>query len=328
MNRLFKPLSTVALALALGALAAPTFADQGTWPTRPIHVIVPGGPGSVSDTQARWLTARLTPLLGQALIVDNKPGAGGNIGTELGAHSPADGYTLTIVHQGTMAFNPHLYSRPGYKPLVDFAPITYLGVNPLLLAVSLNVPASSVTELVNLAKAKPGQLNFGSPGIGTPPHMASELFRRSAGVDAVHIPYKGGGDSMAALIAGQVTFSIEGTASQLPQAVAGRIRPLAVTGPRRLAALPDVPTMAEAGYPGAEYMAWTGIAAPAGTPKTIVDRMYREIAKVLATPEAQEWFKAAGAEPQAITPEAFSAIIRADYVKWGKIINDAGIRVE
>lgn len=313
---------------AMAGVAASAVAQDAAWPTKAIRIIVPSGAGSVSDAQARWLSARLAPLLAQPVIVENKPGAGGNIGTEMGARSAPDGYTLTIVHQGTMAFNPHLYSRPGYEPLTDFAPITYLGVNPLLLAVYPGAPVTTVAELVQLAKSKPGLLNFGSPGIGTPPHMASELFKRAAGIDVVHIPYKGGGESMAALLAGQITFSIEGTYTQLPQAVAGRSRPLAVTGPRRLPSLPDVPTMAEAGFPGAEYLAWSGIAAPANTPKPIIDRIYREISKVLATDEAREWFGAAGADPRAVPPEVFAATIRADDAKWGKIIRDLGIRIE
>ena len=326
-----RTISLLMTALVLATVAAPhvaALAQDTAWPTRPVRIIVPSGPGSVTDAQARWLSARLAPLLGQSVIVDNHPGAGGNIGTTLGSHSAPDGYTLTIVHQGTMAFNPHLYSKLAFDPLTDFAPITYLGVNPLLLAVSLNVPATSVAELVKLAKAKPSELNFGSPGIGTPPHMASELFKRAAGIDVVHVPYSGGGPAMTALIAGVITFSIEGTATQVPQALAGRVRPLAVTGPRRLALLPDVPTMAEAGYPGAEYLAWTGIAAPARTPKRIVDRIYSEISKVLATDEAREWFGAAGADPRADPPDVFAATIRADYAKWGKIIREAGIRID
>jgi tripartite-type tricarboxylate transporter receptor subunit TctC len=324
----FRFIGTIALAITTALLAPAAAAQSSAWPSRPIHLIVPGGPGSVSDAQARWLAAHLEPLLGQPIVVDNRPGAGGNVGTQLGAQSTPDGYTLTIVHQGTMVFNPHLYAHPGYQPLVDFAPITYLGVNPLLLAVPTSVPVTSVAELVRLAKEKPGQLNFGSPGIGTPPHMAAELFKRAAAIDVQHIPYKGGGESMNALLGGQVTFSIEGTAAQLPQALAGRLRPLAVTGPVRLAALPNVPTMAEAGFPAAEYMAWTGIAAPSKTPRPVIDRLQAGIAKILATDEAKEWFRNSGAEPNAISPEAFTATIRADDVKWGKVIRDAGIRVE
>jgi tripartite-type tricarboxylate transporter receptor subunit TctC len=304
------------------------FAVDAVWPTKPVRIIVPGGPGGVTDIRARWLADRLMPALGQSVIVENKPGAGGNIGTEMGARSAPDGYTLTIIHQGTMAINPHLYSRLGYDPLADFAPITHLGVGPLLLTVNLEVPAASVAALVQLAKAKPGQLNFGSPGTGTPPHLAGELFKHVAGIDVVHVPYNGGGQSATALISGQVSFMIEGLSVVLPLVKAGRLRPLAVTGPRRVASLPDVPTMAEAGLPSYEFIGWVGISAPAATPKPIIDRLYREIGKILATAEARDWFGAIGAEPLADTPEAFAAAIRAEHVKWGRVIREAGIRIE
>lgn len=185
---------TCSLALLSFSLAAachgPAAAEEAPWPTKAVRILVPGGPAGVTDIRARWLAERLAPLLGQSVIVENKPGAGGNVGMEMGAHSAPDGYTLTIVHQGVMTVNPHLYSRLGYDPLVDFAPITYLGVGPLLLAVHPDVPVSTVAELVQLAKAKPGQLNFGSPGIGTPPHLAGELFKRAAGIDTVEEQYR------------------------------------------------------------------------------------------------------------------------------------------
>jgi tripartite-type tricarboxylate transporter receptor subunit TctC len=320
------------IALLVSAFAVAThpsaFAVDAVWPTKPVRVIVPGGPGGVIDIRARWLADRLMPALGQSVVVENKPGAGGNIGTEMGARSAPDCYTLTFVHQGTMAINPHLYSHLGYDPLTDFAPITHLGVGPLLLTVNADVPAATVAELVRLAKAKPGQLNFGSPGTGTPPHLAGELFKRVAGIDVVHVPYNGGGQSATALISGQVSFMIEGLSVVLPLVKAGRLRPLAVTGPRRVASLPDVPTMAEAGLPSYEFIGWVGISAPAATPKPIIDRLYREIGKILATAEARDWFGAIGAEPLADTPEAFAAAIRAEHVKWGRVIREAGIRIE
>ena len=324
MNRRF------AMLVSAFVVATPTsaFAVDAAWPAKPVRIIVPAGAGGVPDIRARWLADRLMTALGQSVFVENKPGAGGNIGTEMGARSAPDGYTLTIVHQGTMAINPHLYSRLGYDPLADFTPITHLGIGPLLLTVNPDVPASTVAELVQLAKAKPGQLNFGSPGIGTPPHLAGELFKRVAGIDVVHVPYNGGGQSATALISGQVSFMIEGLSVVLPLVKAGRLRPLAVTGPRRVALLPDVPTMAEAGLPACEFVGWVGISAPAATPKPIIDRLYREISKVLATTEARDWFGAVGAEPLADTPEAFAAAIRAEHAKWGKVIREAGIRIE
>ena len=320
------------IALLVSALVVATsrsaFAVDAAWPTKPVRIIVPGGAGGVLDIRARWLADRLMPALGQSVVVENKPGAGGNIGTEMGARSAADGYTLTLIHLGTMTVNPHLYSRLGYDPLADFTPITHLGIGPLLLAVNPEVAAATVAELVQLAKAKPGQLNFGSPGIGTPPHLAGELFKRVAGIDVVHVPYNGGGQSATGLLSGQVSFMIEGLSVQLPLVKAGRLRPLAVTGSRRVASLPDVPTMAEAGFPAYEYIGWVGIAAPAATPKPIIDRLYREISKVLATTEARDWFGAVGMEPIADAPEAFAASIRAEHAKWGKVIREAGIRIE
>lgn len=316
--------ATFATAIHLLAMAA-----EAPWPAKqPIRIIVPGGAGGVIDIRARWLADRLAPALGQTVIVENKPGAGGNVGMEMGARSAPDGYTLVLIHQGVMTANPHLYSRPGYNALTDFAPITHLGVGPLLLAVNPDVPARSVADLVQLAKSKPGQLSFGSPGIGTPPHLAGELFKHMAGIDVVHVSYRGGGQAVTDLVGGHISFTIEGLNVQLPQVNAHRLRPLAVTGPRRVSALPDVPTMAEAGFPDYEFIGWVGIAAPAATPRPIVERLYREIGAILATAEAREWFGAVGADPVADTPDEFSASIRAEYAKWSKVIRDAGIKIE
>ena len=324
MNRL---MALLAFSL-LATLDLPAAADETPWPAKPVRILVPGGAGGVTDIRARWLAERLAPRIGQSVIVENKPGAGGNLGMEMGARSAPDGYTLIIIHQGVMTVNPHLYSRPGYDPLADFAPITQLGVGPLLLAVHPDVLANSVAELVQLAKAKPGQLNFGSPGIGTPPHLAGELFKRAAGIDTVHVPYKGGGQAVSDLIAGHISYSIEGLTVQLPQVKAGRLRALAVTSPQRVASLPDVPTMAEAGLAGAEFQGWVGIAAPAATPKTIVARLYRDISGILATAEARAWFAEFGADARADPPDVFAAAIRAEHAKWGRVIREAGIKLE
>jgi len=322
----FIKLFVAALAATVHVLAA---AEGSAWPAgQPIRLIVPGSAGGVIDVRARWLAVRLAPVLGQSVIVENKPGAGGNIGTQVGAHSAPDGYTLTIIHTGTMTVNPHLYSRPGYDPLADFIPITHLGVAPLLLAVHPGVPAYSAAELVRLAKANPGQLSFGSPGIGTPPHLAGELFKRMAGIDTVHVAYRGGGQAVTDLIGGQITYSIEGLTVQLPQVKAGLLRPLAVTGRRRVPSLPDVPTMAEAGLPGYELEGWVGVAVPAATPKPIVERLYRAMHNILTSAEAREWFAEVGADPGADAPDAFAASIRAEHAKWGKLIRDGGIKLE
>lgn len=324
--RRFITLFTAALAATIHVLAA---AGDAPWPAKqPIHIIVPGGPAGVIDIRARWLADRLALALGQRVFVENRPGAGGNIGTEMGAHSAPDGYTLTIIHTGTLTVNPHLYSRLGYDPLADFTPITRIGIAPLLLAVHPDVRAYTAGDLVQLAKEKPGKLSFGSPGIGTPPYLAGELFKQMTGIDTVHVPYKGGGQAVADLIAGHITYSIEGLTVQMPQVKAGLLRPLAVTGPRRVPSLPDVPTMTEAGVPGYEFEGWVGIAVPAATPKPIVDRLYREMRNILTTAEAREWFAAVGAEPGADAPDAFAASIRAEHAKWGKLIKESGIKLE
>jgi len=300
----------------------------GAWPTRPLRIIVPGGPGGVIDIRARWIAQRIAVPLGQAVVVDNRPGAGGNVGTEAGARSEPDGHTLTLIHQGTMTVNPHLYARPGYDALADFTPVARLGLGPLLLAVHPALPCTSPADLVEQARAQPGRLNYGSPGIGTPPHLAVELFKRAAQIEVVHVPYKGGGQAAADLVAGHVQFAIESLNVLLPHVQAGRLRALATTGPRRVAALAGVPTMAEAGWPQCEFIGWTGLGVPSATPPAIVERLYRVIHGVLDTLEAREWFGAIGAEPGDVPPEEFARDIRAEHAKWGKVIREAGIRLE
>lgn len=314
---------------AAAALPAPLLrAQDARWPNRPVHLVVTGTAGGVVDLRTRWLAERLAPALGQPIVVDNKPGAGGNVGMAEVARSAADGYTVAMVHQGTMAINPHLYARAGYDPLADFAPVTRMGMGPLLMASHPDLPVRSVAELIQLAKAKPGQLKFGSPGIGTPPHLAGELFLHMAGITATHVPYKGGGEALRDLLAGHLNFSIEGFTVQLPQVKAGRLRALATTGAQRSPAVPELPTIAEAGVPGYEYIGWSGLAVPAATPKAIVQRLYDEIAKIYATAEARAWFASLAAEPGGHTPEEFAAFIRAEHAKWGRVIRDAGIRLE
>jgi tripartite-type tricarboxylate transporter receptor subunit TctC len=311
----------------LSPIAAP--AQDAPWPSKPLRIIVPGGAGGVTDIRARWLAQRLSPALGQSVVVENKAGAGGNIGTELAARSAPDGYTLLMVHHGTMAVNPHLYARTGYDPLTDFVPLTRIGgAGPLLLAVHPDSPAKSVSDLVRMAKDKPGQLSFGSPGVGTPPHMAGELFKRLAGIDAVHVPYKGGGQAATDLVAGHVNWTFEGTNVQMPLVKEGRLRALAVTTRERLLALPDVPTMAEAGVAGYEFTGWNGIAVPAGTPQPIVQRLYSEIGKILGSAEARDYFGNLGLGTGGESPDAFAALIRADHEKWGRIVKQAGLKAE
>jgi tripartite-type tricarboxylate transporter receptor subunit TctC len=311
--------------LAPGVLLA----QEPQWPAKPLRIIVPGGAGGIVDLRARWLAPRMAAALGQSVVVENKTGAGGNIGTEMAARSAPDGYTLVIVHHGTMAVNPHLYARTGYDTLKDFIPLTRIGgASALVLAVAADSPARSVTDLVRMARDKPGQLSFGSPGIGTPPHMAGELFKRMAGIDAIHAPYKGGAQAANDLMAGHVDWTFDGTAVQLPLVKAGRTRALAVTGRERVAGLPDVPTLTEAGLPGYEFTAWTGIALPAGTPPQVVSRLHAEISKILGSAEAGEYFSTLGLTAGADAMDAFAAQIRAEHARWGDIIKQTGLKAE
>ena len=314
-------IATLGLAAVLGAHAA-----DAPWPAKPVHIIVPGGPGGVVDLRARWLADRLSASLGQPFIVDNKPGAGGNVGTAMGARSPADGYTLTMIHQGTMAVNPHLYAHPGYEPLRDFIPLTRVGFGPLLLAVNPSLPVRSVKELVELARKR--RLSYGTPGTGTPPHLAVQLFLRSQGIEATHVPYKGGGQALSDLIAGTTDFEIEGLTVLMPQANAGLVRAIAITGDERSSACPDVPTMREAGIAGYDYFGWVGIALPAATPRPIVERVHEAIARELRSEAARQWFATFAADPTPDTPERLAAIIRQESERFGQLILDTGIKAE
>jgi tripartite-type tricarboxylate transporter receptor subunit TctC len=296
------------------------------YPTKAVRLIVPGAAGSATDLRARWLAPRLSAALGQPIVVDNRPGGGGTIATEVAARSAPDGYTLLIVHQGTLALNPHIYPRLGYDAISSFAPISLLGTSPLLLAVHPGVPVTSVAGLVSLARQKPGQLNYGSPGTGTPPHIAAELFKRMAAIDAAHVPYKSGAAALLDLTGGRLTYTFDNAVVQLPSVKAGKIRALAVTSAKRVAALPDIRTIAESGLPGYDYSAWQGVVAPAATAQPVVSRVNAEIVRIMATAEARDWFAELGGEPTSDTPREFAAFIKAEHARWGPVIREAGIR--
>jgi tripartite-type tricarboxylate transporter receptor subunit TctC len=317
----------VTLLVLIGLVKVDPAASQ-TYPSGPIRIIAPGPPGSPRDIRARWVADKLGPAIGQVVIVDNRPGAGGNIGMEAAAKSAPDGRTLAIVDVGTLAQNPHLYDRTGYNALADFIPVIRLVESPLLLAVSSELSVHTVDDLVRLARQKPGQLSFGSGGIGTPPHLAAELFNRVAKIDVLHVPYKGSPPALNDLVAGRLAYVIDNIGLLLPQVTPGKIRALAITGSKRIDAAPGVPTLAEVGFPEYEYTPWMGIAVPAGTPREIVDRLNAELSRALQEPSAQSWFKAQGGTIVADTPEAFAETVRFEHARWGKIIREAHIKAE
>jgi len=314
--------------LALLLTFAAGVAAAQAYPSQPVRIIAPAPPGSPVDIRARWAAQQLSPVLGQPVLVDNKPGAGGNIGAAAAAKSAPDGHTLVLVHQGIVAVNPHLYADPGFDPLRDFAAITRLVDTTLVLMVPHASALKSVADLVRAAREQPGKLSYSSSGIGTPPHLAAALFVHLAGIEATHIPYKGATPSLTDLLAARVDFSIDSPSSHGPHVKAGRLRPLAVSGRGRLPAFPDVPTMAEAGVAGYEYGAWIGLLAPAGTPQAIVQRLNRELVRAVRSDAGREWFAAQGGVAVGDAPEAFAAYIRAEHAKWGRIIREAGIKAE
>ena len=318
----------LALLLALVGVALMPTAHSQQYPSGTIRIIAPGPPGSPRDIRARWVAEQLTSALSQPVMVDNRAGAGGNIGMEAAAKSAPDGRTLVIVDTGTLAMNPHLYDRTGYDALADFIPVVRLVEAPLMLAVRADLPARSVADLISLARSKPGQLSYGSPGVGTPPHLAGELFKRTAQVDVAHVPYKGASPALTDLMAGRIDYMIDNVGLLSQQVAAGKIRALAITSAKRVASAPDVPTMAEAGLPGYEFTAWMGVAVPVGTPTAIVQRLNAELVRALRTPGGQTWFESQGGEVVADSPEAFAQIVRSEHASWRQVIQDARIRAE
>ena len=318
--------ATLALSPLVLSLCAAAWAQQ--YPTKAVRIVVPAGPGSATDVRARFIADKLTPVLGQSVVVENRAGGGGSIGTEAVVKAAPDGYSLALSHQGTIAINPHLYPKLGYDTLTDLAHVTRISLNPLMMAVSPSLGARTLAEVVKLAKEKPGQMNYGSPGSGTPPHMATELLKRAAGIEAAHIPFKSGAAALTELMAGRLAFTLDSIAVQAPAVKGGKVRAVAVTGPRRLAAWPDVPTVTEAGVPGYEYLSWMGISAPGATPRPVVMRLNADLRRVLATGESREWFGAQGAEPGNDTPEEFLAYVREEHTKWGRVVREAGIKAD
>ena len=301
---------------------------QPAYPNKPIVLIVPSTPAGVLDAVARILANGLTQQLGQQVIIDNKPGAGGNIGAEAAAKAPADGYTLFIGFNATHGANPALFGKLAYDPVKDFAPVSLLAAVPNIISVNPSTSVHSLAELVALAKAKPKQLSYASSGNGTSTHLAAELFKARADIDIMHVPYRGSAPAVADVVAGHVPVIVDSVVSSVSQVKAGKLRGLATTSPRRLAVLPDLPTVAESGFPGFEVTAWLGVLAPAGTPSEIVNQLNAHILKVMSLPATHERMAKLGAEITTSTPEQFAAHIKSEIAKLGKVIRDAKIKVD
>ncbi len=307
-------------------LALPVSAQ--TYPDRPIRLVVPFPPGGGSDITGRTIAQKLGEALGQQIIVDNRGGAGGNIGTDIVAKAAPDGYTICMALSGPFSINGSLMGKLPFDPLKDFALITLAGATPNLLVAHPSVPAQSVKELIALAKASPGKLNFASSGVGTPAQLAGELFNTMAGVKLVHVPYKGAAPALTDLLAGQVQLMFSTMPPALPQVKAGKLKALAVTSAKRSLTTPELPTIAEAALPGFEAITWYGMAAPAGTPAAIVKKLNAEVVKLLHLPEVKERLLATGTEASGTSPEEFAAYIKSEIVKWAKVVKASGARVD
>lgn len=318
----------IACLAALLVGSAQLMAETDPWPTRPVRLVVPFAPGGGNDILARVVSEGLMKSLGQPFVVDNRPGAGGNIGAESVAKSAPDGYTLLVVPQAILNFNPHLYAKVGFDPLKDFDAVALLGVAPLVLVVNAELPVHSVAELIALAKAKPDALAYGSSGPGTPHHLAPELFKFMTGVSILHVPYKGGAPAATDLMAGRVQMMLAPLNNVMPYLPTGKLRVLAVGGPKRIASLPSVPTMEEAGVANFNVEHWYGVVAPAGTPKHIIASLNKAITQVLGDPDVVKKIDLQGMEPATATPEQMTAMIRTGLDLWGGVIKKANLKPE
>jgi tripartite-type tricarboxylate transporter receptor subunit TctC len=324
-------MKTMRLGWTLAAVlcaCTPPLAVAQAYPTKPIRLVVPYPPGGGNDTLARLFSQKLTEAWGQQIVVDNRPGAGTTIGSALAARAVPDGYTILLSSVASHAVAPNLYSKPGYDPIRDFAPITLLAIAPTVLCVNPSVPVNSVKELVAMARAKPGDLKYASGGNGTPPHMAGVIFASMTGISLLHVPYKGGGPAIAGLIGGETNMMFDTAASILPHVRGGKLKGLAIARAERLSEYPNLQTFSEAGVPGYEVNAWYSMHAPAGTPQAVIDKWNRELVRILALPDIRERLKQLGSESVGNSPGEFAKFVRAESAKYAKAIKDAGIRVE
>lgn len=316
---------TLVLAVALFAMALPSLAQ--TWPNKTVKIVVPFPAGGPTDVLTRVLADKLGTQMGQPVVVENKPGAGGSIGADLVAKSAADGYTLVMATASTHSIGPYLGKLP-YDPVKDFTPIVWVGNATNLMVVSNHVPANSVQELIELARKDPGKLNYATSGIGTISHLTSELFASMAGVKLTHVPYKGTQQSIPDIMSGQVAILFDNIMTAQPNVKAGKVKALAISSAKRSALVPDIPTVAESGLPGFQSVVWFGLLGPASTPKAVVDRMNAEMNKALLLPEVQARFVQMGFEPAGGSAADFAQTIQRDAEKWSKVIRDAGVKPE
>jgi len=314
--------STLLVCLPLVAAA-----QAGGFPDKAIRIVVPFPPGGATDAAARLVAVKMSEYWGQPVVVDNRAGAGGNVGSDLVAKAPADGYTLVMGVTGSHAINTSLYSRMPYDPVADFVAISQVAVVPNVLVVHPSVPAKNLAELVALAKKEPGKLNYASLGNGTAAHLGMEMLKAEAGVDITHVPYKGSAPAVSDLLAGQVQMMVDGLPSALPHVKAGKLRAIALTSLRRSPSLPDLPTIAES-YPGFYADAWSGLFAPKGTPQPVVDKLSAEVQRILKLPEVREKLAALGAEPVGSTQAEFAAHVKKEIDKWAKVVKTSGAKVD
>ena len=326
MARFRIALPLLALGAVLAGSAAP--APAQSYPARPVKIIVPTPAGGPVDVMARLLANHLSPRLGQNFVVDNRPGAGNTIGSKEAALADPDGYTLLYSSASGLVLAPMLQKNAGYDPITSYDPIALVAASSNILVVHPAVPARSVQELVAYAKANPGKVNFSSGGIGVLPHLIGEMFKARAGIDVVHVPYRGGGPSINDVVAGQIDFTFEGTSVLLPLIQAGKLRALAVTSPNRVHELPDVPTMIESGFPGFSSTSWTGLLAPARTPPDVIARLNREINAAVQSADFKAALAKLSSEPLGGTPQDFTNLIKADIGKWQPIVNSLNLKTE
>jgi len=314
------------VAAVVVALAAQAALAQ-SWPAKPIRLVVPFAPGGSSEIIARSLAAQLSTSLGQQVFVDNKPGGAGNVAMEEVKRAPADGYTMILGHVGVLAVNPALFGKSlPYDPVKDFIPVSLVATVPNVIAVNPDLPVTTLADLVRKAKAEPGKLNYGSAGNGSAGHLAMEYFKMQAKVDIVHVPYKGTGPMLTDLMGGQTQLTFNGVPPIIGQIKGGKLRPIAVGSSKRVPSLPDVPTIAESGYPGFETSQWYGILLPAGTPAPIVERLHREIVAALAKPETTRRIVEDGGVAVGNSPAEFAALIAREEKRWGEVVRNAGVK--